>query len=125
MKPLAVFCLAVACLACGDATGSEPTPTSSGELQTPTPSPSPVAPHFTVKFLNAPLTVPRGHYATLQANTAPNTSCSIDVEYSSGPSTAAGLVDKKSSSAGSVSWTWKVGAHTTPGTWPITATCGA
>jgi hypothetical protein len=78
-----------------------------------------------VTFLNAPLTVPRGSNATLQVNTAPNTSCSIEVDYKSGPSTAAGLVAKPSDGAGNVSWTWKVGANTTVGSWPITVTCGS
>jgi len=77
-----------------------------------------------VTFLNAPLTVGRGSNATLKAKTSPNTACSIEVDYKSGPSTAAGLVTKTSDSAGNVSWTWKVGANTTPGAWPITVTCG-
>ncbi len=77
-----------------------------------------------VTFVNAPLTVGRGSNATLQAKTAPNMSCSIEVDYKSGPSTAAGLVVKNSDGAGNVSWTWKVGANTTPGAWPITVTCG-
>lgn len=78
-----------------------------------------------VALLNAPLTVARDHYATLKAKTAGRISCSIDVEYSSGSSTAAGLVTKTSDSAGLVSWTWKVGARTTQGSWPITVTCGS
>jgi len=77
-----------------------------------------------VTLLNAPLTVKRGSNATLQAKTAPNTSCSIEVDYKSGPSSAAGLVTKNSDGAGNISWTWKVGANTTPGAWPITVTCG-
>jgi hypothetical protein len=87
-------------------------------------SPTPVAAQIAVTFLNAPLTVKRGSSATLQAKTAPNTSCSIDVEYKSGQSTAAGLVTKNSDVAGNVGWTWKVGSNTTPGAWPITVTCG-
>jgi micrococcal nuclease len=77
-----------------------------------------------VTFVNAPLTVGRGSNATLPVKTVANTSCAIDVEYASGPSTAAGLVAKNSDGAGNVSWTWKVGANTTPGAWPITVTCG-
>jgi hypothetical protein len=91
----------------------------------PPPTASPVAAQTVVTFINAPLTGGRGSNATLQVKTAPNTSCSIEVDYKSGPSTAAGLVVKTSDGAGNVSWTWKVGANTTPGAWPITVTCGA
>jgi hypothetical protein len=104
-----------------------PTPhaTPSPTPPAPSPTPTPPAPAQTVvTFLNAPLTVHRGSNATLQVKTAANTSCSIEVDYKSGPSTAAGLVTKNSDGAGSVSWTWKVGANTTPGSWPITVTCG-
>jgi hypothetical protein len=78
-----------------------------------------------VTFLNAPITAARGLNATLQVKTAPNTSCSIEVDYKSGPSTAAGLGAKTSDAAGNVSWTWKVAGNTTPGSWPITVTCGS
>jgi micrococcal nuclease len=44
--------------------------------------------------------------------------------YKNGPSGAAGLGNKVSDGAGNVSWTWKVGATTTPGSWPITVRCG-
>lgn len=122
------------CVACGDATAPVTAPEtaqaagspSASAATTPTAaeSPSPIAAQTGVTFLNAPLTVKRGSNATLRAKTAPNVSCSIVVDYKSGPSTAAGLVAKNSDGAGNVSWTWKVGANTTPGAWPITVTCG-
>jgi hypothetical protein len=100
-----------------------PTPTPSAAP--PVPSPIPAAPAQTaVSFVNAPITAARGLNATLQVKTDPNTSCSIVVNYKSGPSTAAGLGAKTSDGAGNVSWTWKVGGNTTPGSWPITVTCG-
>jgi micrococcal nuclease len=118
------------CVACGDTSTPEQTqltPTTPTASATPSPtpvtSPSPVAAQTVVTFVNAPLTVGRGSNATLQVRTAPNTSCSIEVDYKSGPSTAPGLVAKNSDGAGNVSWTWKVGANTTPGAWPITVTC--
>jgi hypothetical protein len=98
-----------------------PSPTPPAPPPTPTP---PVPAQTVVTFLNAPLTVARGSNATLQVMTAANTSCAIEVDYKSGPSTAAGLVVKTSDGAGNVSWTWKVGANTTPGAWPIKVTCG-
>jgi len=60
-----------------------------------------------------------GENATLQAATLPGASCSIAVYYKSGPSTAAGLYTKTTDGHGNVSWTWKVGTRTTPGTWRI------
>jgi hypothetical protein len=128
MKTLLLAAAVLGVVACGDTapattTQSEATPSASAAA-TPTAPASPVSAKTVVTFLNAPLTVAHGQNATLQAKTAPNTSCSIEVDYKSGPSTAAGLVAKSSDSAGNVSWTWKVGANTTPGAWPITVTCG-
>jgi len=77
-----------------------------------------------VTFVNAPLTVARGSNATLTAKTTSNTRCTIEVDYKSGPSTAAGLDAKLSDAAGDVSWTWRVGANTSTGSWPITVKCG-
>lgn len=130
VKTIILAAVLFVCVACGDTTTqgtTQATVSPSGSVAaTPTPaaSPSPAPVQAVVKFLNAPLTAKRGSNATLRAKTAPNTSCSIEVDYKSGPSTAAGLVVKNSDSAGNVSWTWKVGANTTPGAWPITVTCG-
>ena len=127
---LLVNVAALACSACG-----EPSPAGQSQLAPASPSinavasptglhsPTPVAGQITVTFVSGPLTVARGHSATLQVRTAPNTSCSIEVDYKSGPATAAGLGPATSSAAGNVSWTWRVGANTTPGSWPITVTC--
>jgi hypothetical protein len=107
------------------------TPYSPGEIwvyiwtqQSPTAA-SPTPALTVVTFVKAPITAARGNNATLQVRTAPNTPCSIEVDYKSGPSTAAGLIPKTSDGAGNVSWTWKVGGNTTPGSWPITVTCGS
>jgi len=67
--------------------------------------------------------ISKGANATLTAQTSPSASCSITVYYKSGPSQAAGLEPKTASPAGLVSWTWKVGAKTTSGNWPIEVTC--
>jgi hypothetical protein len=63
-----------------------------------------------------------GANATLTAKTAPGASCSIKVYYKSGPSTAQGLTTKTADSSGIVSWAWKVGTNTTPGSWRIVVT---
>lgn len=65
----------------------------------------------------------RNSYATLAARTHAGARCSIEVDYASGPSSAAGLVDKTATSSGTVSWTWKIGGRTTKGRWPIYVTC--
>ncbi len=106
---------------------ASPSPSATASPKpTPTPStkPLPVPVQTTVRFVNAPLTASRGSYATLKVKTAAKTSCFIEVDYKSGASTAAGLGPKSSDGAGNVSWTWKVGATTTRGSWPITVTCG-
>ncbi len=134
VKTVLLVAVLVGCVACGDTTAPAPTQTAASPSATaapaasPTPTPTPPATaspaQTVVTFVNAPLTVPHGQNATLQVKTAPNTSCSIEVDYKSGPSTAAGLVPKTSDGADNVSWTWKVGANTTPGSWPIIVTCG-
>ena len=65
----------------------------------------------------------RNSYASVTAETSARANCSIEVDYASGPSHAAGLGSKTSSSTGSVSWTWKIGGNTTKGSWPIYVTC--
>ena len=67
-----------------------------------------------------------GAYATLKARAPPGAQCSSTVYYKSGPSTAQGLYAKQADMNGGVSWTWKVGTRTTPGSWRIviTATYG-
>jgi len=79
----------------------------------------------TVNFINAPLTARPGQATTLIVKASPNTGCSIQVVYKSGPSKAQGLVSKTSDGAGNVSWTWIVGSRTTPGQWPIYVTCAS
>ena len=127
MKTLLLAAAVLLAVVCGDTTAApDTTPLKSDATATPSPPAikSPAPAQTVVAFLNAPLTVARGHDATLQVKTAPTTSCSIEVDYSSGASIAAGLLPKTSTSTGTVSWTWKVGANTAPGSWPITVRCG-
>jgi flagellar motor protein MotB len=105
----------------------EPTPAPTAEpTAKPTPKATPKAtPRPTLKIAFARFTSPvtGGANATVTVKTAARARCSIDVEYKSGSSTAAGLGDKTASSAGVASWTWKVGPNTTPGSWPVTVSC--
>jgi hypothetical protein len=58
--------------------------------------------------------------ARLVAKTLPGADCTITVIYSSGPSKAQGLEPTPADDEGNVSWTWKVGVRTTPGSWKVT-----
>lgn len=62
-----------------------------------------------------------GQYATLSVAVSPSATCSIAVYYKSGASVAQGLYPKRGSR---ISWTWKIGTRTTPGSWPISISCG-
>jgi competence protein ComEC len=64
----------------------------------------------------------RNSYATLAIKTVPGAECTITVLYKSGSSVAAGLGPKVADAQGGVSWRWKVGGNTTPGTWKIIIT---
>jgi hypothetical protein len=76
-----------------------------------------------VRLLQVSSPIRAGAYATITASVTPSATCSVVVNYKSGPSHAAGLYAKRST-AGRVSWTWKVGTRTTPGRWGIVVSCG-
>jgi len=61
--------------------------------------------------------------ATLEIQTTPGATCTITVQYKSGPSRAKGLVPNVADSKGRVGWLWRVGSNTTPGKWPIIVSC--
>ena len=65
------------------------------------------------------LTFRRNQYATLSINAQPGVVYYIAVYYNSGASTAEGLVPKQADGAGNVSWTWKIGGRTAPGTYRV------
>ena len=118
--------------------GPGPSSSSRGSAREMAPRPSPVAPASapatipataprvtatptpeSVVFLDAPLSVERGHIATLHAQTAPDSDCSIEVGYPSPPE----LDEATSDGSGIVSWSWRVGKRVEPGRWPITVSC--
>jgi hypothetical protein len=110
----------------GENATATPQTLSGGSSPTPSRRPTPSAPRaiasLAVKFTSLAAVDP-GSYATATIQTAPGASCSIDVEYKSGSSTAAGLDPKAADGSGAVTWRWRVGAKTTPGNWPVTVTC--
>lgn len=73
-----------------------------------------------IVFTNYTNYVEAGSIATVTIQGKPNTEYSIHVYYDSGESKAEGLEDKTSDGNGYVTWEWKVGAKTTPGTHAIT-----
>ena len=104
---------------------STPTPEPSvTPMASQEPSASPVA-SLSVRITSLPGSVKHGASATLVAVTSPGAACSASVTYHSGTvSTAAGLKTKPvANSSGIVSWTWKVGSSTKPGTSTATVTC--
>ena len=77
-----------------------------------------------VRLVSVTSPINHGAYATFVAAVSPSRTCSITVNYKSGPSRAKGLYPKRPIN-GRVSWRWKVGTNTTPGRWPITVSCGS
>ena len=101
-----------------------PTPLKSTSISTSTPTPSPTQQSNALPLQITSVTTPvsQGAEATLIAQTEPKAECNISVYYKSGKSTASGLFPKTADSSGRVSWTWKVGTKTTPGSWKIIVT---
>ena len=84
--------------------------------------PTPPNGEFSIEIVSVTSPVSPGAYATLKASAPPGAQCSIAVYYKSGRSTAQGLYAKQADMNGDVSWTWKVGTRTTPGSWRIVVT---
>jgi hypothetical protein len=89
-------------------------------------SSAPAAPagHGRVRLVSVTSPVSAGSDASLTVAVSQTSTCSITVNYKSGPSSAQGLYPKRSS-GGRVSWTWMVGTRTTAGRWPIVVSCGS
>ena len=100
----------------------EPTDPPATEPAEPEPTDPPTAePEETesLQILAWPETIGRNETGTVKIKGKANTEYSITVYYKSGPSTAKGLEAKTSDADGYVSWSWKVGGRTTPGTYKI------
>ena len=97
----------------------EPEPKPEPEPE-PTPDPEPEPePEKKIKLKSLTSPVEVNNQATITIEGKANTSYSIEVYYSSGASKAEGLVTKTSDENGIVSWSWKVGGQTKPGTYRI------
>ncbi len=77
-----------------------------------------------IELVSLTTPIKRGNTAKISVKALPNTSYSISVVYSSGPSTAKGLEPKMSDSNGNVFWQWKVGSRTKAGTYTVTVSGG-
>lgn len=86
---------------------------------TETPTERPTEAAAPIVFTNYTNYVEAGSNATVTIQGAPNTEYCIHVYYSTRESKAEGLEAKISDSDGSVTWEWKVGPNTSPGTHEI------
>ncbi len=77
-----------------------------------------------VEFVAYPEVVNRGETATVTIQGQPDTEYAITVYYKSGPSTASGLESQTSDGEGYVSWSWRIGSRTSPGTFKIEVSGG-
>jgi hypothetical protein len=114
--------------ASGTAASLTPAASNPGAGSNPTMGAStstPVDTTVSVRISGLPASVKHGANATLVASTTPGATCDASVTYASGTvSTAAGLKPELTAPAsGTVSWTWKVGTSTKPGTSTATVTC--
>ncbi len=85
----------------------------------------PASGSFAISVVSLTSPVSPGSTAKLTIKTSPGAACSIEVRYKSGPSHAAGLGEQTANDQGSVTWRWKVGTSTTPGTWRIVVSAAA
>lgn len=87
--------------------------------------PSAYSQQLEIKLISLTSPANAGSNATIAVNTVASANCQIIVLYKSGPSKAQGLFPKSADVQGQVSWTWRVGSNTTPGSWPIRVTCSS
>ena len=101
--------------------GSATPPTS-----TPTASPSPTPPAGGLSIVSVTSPVRHGANASLTAKSIPGEKCILSYRTPAGTnSTAAGLGQETVSSSGQVTWTWKIGTNTNPGTGTLVVACGS
>ena len=78
-----------------------------------------------VRIVNIAHSVVAGNDVTVIAQAKPDTTCTVVYFTPSGhPSSAAGLAAKLTSTAGTVTWTWRIGSGTSAGTAKVRVTCG-
>ena len=78
-------------------------------------------PYCPITLVSFTSVVSRNDYATLKVKVRPRARCTIQVVYSTGPSSPAGL---RAKTGGLITWRWKVGSNTKLGRWPVIVNCG-
>lgn len=102
----------------------EPIPTDEPEpSDEPDPTDEPEPEPLSVKVTKRTASLRRNQTASVTIKTAKGATCSIDVVYPSGSSTAKGLGTKKANGSGVVTWKWRVGGNTTKGVHDIYIWC--
>ena len=76
-----------------------------------------------LKLIEITETVSAGKTASVKVKGLPNTEYSITVTYSTSVSQAQGLEPKYTDENGYVSWSWRVGNQTKPGTYTVEIQC--
>lgn len=117
---MASLALALVVVACSTAPAADPT---TPPAPSATPEPVPTVVPLTVSKVSVTDSVARGEPAKVVISTAPAASCTIEVRYTSGKSTAAGLEDQTADASGKATWTWTVGRTTLTGRYPINVHC--
>ena len=74
-----------------------------------------------VRVTMRPGRVATGDMASVTVSVSPRARCTIGVYYSTTASHAAGLGAKRGTK---ITWTWRVGSNTKPGTWLVKIDCG-
>ena len=74
-----------------------------------------------VRVTKRPGRVSTGDLASVTVSVSPRARCTIGVYYSTTASRAAGLGAKRGTK---ITWTWRIGSNTKPGTWPVKIDCG-
>jgi hypothetical protein len=120
MMGLASAAVCLVLVGCSPAPVADPT---TAPALAATPEPVPTAVPLTISKVSLTESVARGDAAKVVISTAPAASCTIEVRYSSGKSSAAGLDDQTADASGKASWTWTVGRTTLTGTYPINVHC--
>lgn len=82
-------------------------------------------PHDLIEVVYFKSEVTPGSYGEIVARGKPDTEYSIKVIYDKTESKSKGLVTKTADKNGIVSWSWKTGAKTKPGTYKVEITQGA
>lgn len=99
-------------------------PQAKAQLQSedPTRRLDPEAPvGVSVQSISSP--VEPGNNVLIIAQTRPEATCTITVEYDDVEATDSGLHEKTADVYGSIQWTWAVPANTPEGAWPVTIYC--